>query len=209
MRPSTCFVTLIGLFGCVFGCQAPPQPGGPTSIVLRIPDRERFIEAALTVLRENDFAPRRVDWQRGRVVAGPTTSAQWFEPWRIDPPDAYQRLESNLHTVQREVTLNVAPAADPPQDDEYEIAVQVDKFRYSAPDRQVTTAAGALAIYSERLPTTEGLRAARSAGEHWISLGRDGPLEALLLDRIAAALPAVRPVTRGAVAEPPEAAEPR
>jgi hypothetical protein len=64
----------------------------------------------------------------------------------------------------------------------------------------VTTASGALAIYNERLPTTEGLRGAASRGEHWVPLGRDVLLEGYLLDRIAARLPEVEPVP---VSEPP------
>ncbi|MCH7873547.1 MAG: hypothetical protein IID33_17760, partial [Planctomycetes bacterium] len=43
----------------------------------------------------------------------------------------------------------------------------------------------ALAIYSEQLPTTEGLRAALSATHEWVPLGRDGLLEQALLTRIA------------------------
>jgi hypothetical protein len=39
-------------------------------------------------------------------------------------------------------------------------------------------------IYNERLPTTEGLRAARSPGESWIPQGRDALLEEWLLDKI-------------------------
>ena len=63
----------------------------------------------------------------------------------------------------------------------FRVTVEVAKERYSAPERQVTTASGALAIYNERLPTTEGLRGARSRGAHWVPLGRDPLLEARLL----------------------------
>lgn len=76
----------------------------------------------------------------------------------------------------------------------YRVTVQVDKERYSAPERQITSASGALAIYSDRVPTTEGLRRSQSRGEHWVPLGRDGLLEAYLLARIADATPDVRPV---------------
>jgi len=65
------------------------------------------------------------------------------------------------------------------------LRVQVDKERYSAPDIQATTTIGALGLYSEHLPTTEGLRNARKAGEHWVSLGRDVMLEAYFMDLLA------------------------
>jgi hypothetical protein len=75
----------------------------------------------------------------------------------------------------------------------YRVSVAVNKSRYAAPDRQVTTASGALAIYNERLPTNEGLRNARSRLSHWVPLGRDALLEADLLDRIAARAAGARP----------------
>lgn len=175
------------------GCQAPPQPEGATDLVVRIADREAFFDDTLTRLREADFPPRYADRAEGVVIAGPTTSGQWFEWWRVDAPGAYQSLESSLSTIRRTVTVRLSPAdggAAAAGGGElgggpYRLSVQVDKERYSAPERQATTALGAMAIYNERLPTTEGLRNARSVGEHWIPLGRDALLEAHLLDRIA------------------------
>jgi hypothetical protein len=69
--------------------------------------------------------------------------------------------------------------------------VQVDKLRYSAPERQVTTGSGALAISSEKTPDVEGLRGPRSHRAEWVPLGRDPLLEAFLLQRIAGARPDV------------------
>lgn len=180
------------------GCQAPPAPDGPTEMVLHVADYEAFVDSTLTLLREFDFMPERVDRHSGQIVTAPTTGAQWFEFWRGDVRGPYQSLESSLHTFRRRVSVGIAseggaesPNAEqnegePSGAGEYRVTVQVDKSRYSAPERQVTTASGALGIYSERLPTTEGLRNARSVGEHWVPLGRDGPLESYLLSRIAA-----------------------
>lgn len=186
------------------GCQAPPAPDGPTEMVLHVADYETFVDSTLTLLREFDFMPERVDRHSGRIVTAPTTGGQWFEFWRGDVRGPYQLFESSLHTIRRRVSIGIASAAgaESPNAEqqegepdeareagragEYRVTVQVDKTRYSAPERQVTTASGALGIYSERLPTTEGLRNARSVGEHWVPLGRDGPLETYLLSRIAA-----------------------
>jgi hypothetical protein len=200
------------LFPWAPGCQAPVKPEGPTRLTLPIVDRDAFIEATLTVLRENDFTPRRVDYREGRIEAGPTTSGQWFEFWRSDSRGGYQALESSLHTIRREVTVEIRPvaasapavvrrpgtrstgagAATPapgvdakaPPPTECTVDVTVEKSRYVAPSRQVTNASGALAIYSERLPTEEGLRGARSVDEQWVPLGRDGLLEKHLLSLI-------------------------
>jgi len=203
------------VLGFSVGCQAPPAATTPTQIALRIPDRDAFLDVALTVLREHDFSPQRVDRRTGLAVTHPTTGAQWFEFWRADSQGSYQLLESSLHTLRRIVTLRLEPLSEPaaasepaagepagasqpaeaePGPGEYRLIVQVDKQRYSAPERQVTTASMALGIYSERLPTEEGLRRARSEGEHWVPLGRDVLLEAYLLDRIVDATDA-EPVT--------------
>lgn len=81
------------------------------------------------------------------------------------------------------VRPNLAAAgASGPRD--YTIMIEVQKERYSAPERQVTTASGALGIYNERLPTTDGLRRARTPGESWIPQGRDAELERWLLEKI-------------------------
>jgi hypothetical protein len=202
----TLFLSLMAFF-CA-GCHAPPSPGGPTEILLRIPDRAAFLDATVTLLRERDFPPARVDRAAGLVVTRPSVGGQWFEFWRRDSIGAYQLLEASVHTVRRIVTVRAEPADVAPPGEAFRISVQVDKQRYSAPERQVTTASGALAIYSERLPTTEGLLAARTAGEHWVPLGRDLPFELYLLDKIADVLPEVTLVSEGEVIPPADNAPP-
>jgi hypothetical protein len=194
------FFALCALF--VVGCQAPP-PNGPTEMVLRIPDRDGFIDATLTLLRERDFPLERVDRKNGVAVTRPSTGKQWFEFWRPDSIGGYQLFESSIHTIRRIVTVHLAPADPENPDEDYRVSVQVDKERYSAPERQVTTASGALAIYSERLPTTEGLLASRIEGEHWVPLGRDPLFEAYLLEQIAGAAAA-----EAAVIPPKETPQP-
>lgn len=188
----------LAILAALAGCQAPAHPLEPTAIELRIPDYERFVDATLTRLREYDFPPERVDREHGVIVTGRTTSKQWYEFWRIDGQTSYDLLESSLHTIGRIVTVTLEPldaereaaataAGQPPEAARlYRLNVQVDKARYSATERQVTTTSGALSIYNERLPTTEGLRGAHSAGDHWVPLGRDGDLEAFLLAKLAA-----------------------
>jgi hypothetical protein len=191
----------IFLAGALAGCQTPAPPNGPTEVRLRIPDRDAFIDHTLTLLRERDFAPRRVDRDDGVVVAEPATGQQWFEFWRHDAIGGYQLLESSIHTVRRIVTVHLDPLDAEHSSDEFRVSVQVDKERYSAPERQVTTASGALAIYSEHLPTTEGLLASRTAGEHWVPLGRDAQLERYLLNKIGGATSNATPPS-----PPPESA---
>ena len=202
------------------GCQAPAQPTGPTEIVLHIADYEAFVDTSLSLLRRYDFPPDRVDRTRGLIISHPTTSAQWFEWWRVDAPGRYQTLESSLSTIRRIVTVNVepldatsapAPETPPPAtrptraegitdaseiaatpiSGRYRVRVQVEKSRYSAPERQITTASGAMSMYSANVPTVEGVRGPRSRKVAWVPLGRDALLEAFLLEHLTDALPDV------------------
>lgn len=209
-RPVTATAALL-LLG--LGCQAPVVSEKPTAITLRVPDYETFVEAASSVLRRYDFPPQHIDRGRGLIVTAPATSKQWFEPWRVDSQGPYQLLESSLHTMRRVVTVRLEPlgpaepATQPTVQDvlrdewdrepdvwgaaRYRVSVHVDKLRYSAPERQITTAFGTLAIHSARIPTTEGVRGEASRDVNWVPLGRDPLLEAFLLEKITDALPEV------------------
>ncbi|MBI5866413.1 MAG: hypothetical protein HZB38_18235 [Planctomycetes bacterium] len=214
-----CPVFFLCVLISVSGCEA-PRASGPTEEVVRITNRDVFIDRMLTVLRENDFRPQQVDRIEGVAIAGPSTSGQWFEFWRPDSQGLYQAAESSMHTIRRLAIVRLSPAEVSPEaasqpdsptvasDEMYRVNVTVEKSRYSAPERQLTTAAGGLAIYSSRLPTEEGLRNARSAGEHWVPLGRDPLLERWFLERIivqAQGLPPPEP-PQSQPAEPPTTA---
>jgi hypothetical protein len=186
------------------GCQAPAAPSGPTQMTLHVPDYDAFVDASLSVLRRYEFTPDRVDRSHGLIISAPTTSGQWFEWWRVDSLGGYQTLESSLHTTRRIVTVNIEPVvagedregeapAEPPTGGTFRVTVQVDKSRFSAPERQVTSPSGALVLYSAKTPTTEGLRGAQGRGVHWVPLGRDGLLESFFLGKLASALPDVEP----------------
>lgn len=197
MFRTTSALLLAVLAASVCGCEAPAPATTPTLAGLRISDRDAFFDSTQTLLRELDLPPARVDRETGVLATTPTTSGQWFEFWRADSRGGYQVLENSLHTIRRTVTVALArPEGGKAGGDEYQLSVEVQKERYSAPERQVTTASGALAIYNERLPTEEGLRGAASRGAHWVPLGRDVRLEEYLLDRIierAARAPATQP----------------
>ncbi len=212
-RARPCLAALGLVLPTLVGCIAPPAPSlEPIRFTVRVSDYDAFIDQTLTLLREHDFEPTRVDRTRGLIVAGPTTGGQWFEFWRGDVQGPYQVVESSLHTIRRSATVSIEPldAASQPASDAVpthraspddepatgatcRVSVEVDKSRYSAPERQVTATSGILGVYSERATMETGLRGARSLGEHWVPLGRDGLLEAHLLSRLAE-LPAVESV---------------
>lgn len=177
-------IVVLAMIIGVSGCQAPAARVETTARLIELTQRDEFIDDALTFLREHDFTPDIVDRELGILLTEPSTSGQWFEFWRSDVHGRYQMFEASIHTIRRSIRVELAPR---PEQGEtaYDLMVQVDKERFSSPQRQVTNTLSALGIYSERIPTREGLLAARQQGDHWVALGRDGPFEDYLLERIA------------------------
>ncbi|MFQ6048761.1 MAG: hypothetical protein ACE5K7_05295, partial [Phycisphaerae bacterium] len=166
---------------CLVGCQRPAVPGQPAAVELQGVQFEGLWQTALEVLRRYDFRPDRQDRRAGIITTHPTTSQQWFEFWRRDAIGPYQFAEASLHTIRRQVTVRIQRGGEPTA---CRLGVQVDTYRYSAPERQVTTASGALQIFGEKLPTAQGQLQPRAVGQHWVPLGRDPLLEAELVKRI-------------------------
>lgn len=202
IRRASQITAITTLFALIVGCAAPEKPNQISQLTLHLADRDAFITHAASLLRRHDLPPKRLERANGLIVSQPTTSGQWFEFWRIDSRGPYQSLESSLHTIRRTVTVRVTPIDDDTpapdtqpvaDDDAYRVTVRVDKERFSAPHRQITTASGALAIYSEQVPTRSGLRGRRSRLYDWVALGRDPLLEDYLLSRLAN-LPQVRAI---------------
>jgi hypothetical protein len=222
VAPAVSFRTKIGALGAIlagvaapllWGCHAPPAACGPTEMVLRLPDRDCFMDDVLTVLRRYDLPPERVDRESGLIVSRRTTSGQWFEFWRVDSQGCYQETESSLATIGRIVTVEVTPTGPDGQltgpaelappggaaDEaaatcgDYRVSVCVEKDRLSVPERQITTASGALALFNVRSPTVAGLRGPQSVEVNWIPIGRDPLLEAYLLAKFVEASPEADP----------------
>ncbi|MDX2200753.1 MAG: hypothetical protein SF069_17485 [Phycisphaerae bacterium] len=111
----------------------------------------------------------------------PGTPASQRSGLALDTPKANR---AGMGSMQGATSRPAGTAQQPAGPKPYVLTVVVNKERYSAPERQVTTTSGALGIYSERLPTTEGLRRAQAPGATWLPQGRDALLERQLLDEL-------------------------
>ena len=168
------------MVSAVSGCERPIQPEGPTAGELGdVSDVDRLWDKTLSVLRQFDFQPDRRDRAAGLITTFPTTSMQWHEPWRKDVADTYSLAHASLHTTQRKVTVRFVRADRPA------IQVQVDVYRLSRPETQITTASSTLHGFTGSLPTTEGRAGgAEGSANRWVPLGRDAKMENRLLRRI-------------------------
>ncbi len=184
-RPIVVFLALAacGITGAI-GCQAPPQPEGPTLervSVAQPEDRDTLWTAACDTLRDRSFRLDRQDKVNGVLTTFPETSAQGFELWRPQPQPAYYWWEANMQTIARQATVQLVSGEQP---DEIRIDVKVERLRYRLEERQIDNAAGAMRLYSADAPTVSGERAKPSETGRWYSLGRDAHMERILLDRI-------------------------
>jgi hypothetical protein len=186
MRPSTLPTWFIGGLGVILaaGCQAPPQPSGPTieRVSLSTPaDRDQLWEAVCQTLRDYAFRLDRQDKVNGVVTTLPETTAQGFEFWHPQPRPAYYWWEANLHTIQRQTTVQLLPGE---QADETQLDMKIERLRYRLEERQVDNAAGAMRIFSAAAPTVSGRRAKPSKTGYWVPHGRDEQMEQTLLAAI-------------------------
>src|SRR5262245_24926379 len=132
------------LGACLVGCQEPAQPSGPTltRVTITSPERtDELWESVGDVLRRHFFELDRQDRQAGVMTTLPDTTASAIELWRPQPTDGYYWLESNIHATQRQATVKLTPSTQP---GDYDLDVQVDRYRYSLPERQITNSAAAM-----------------------------------------------------------------
>lgn len=166
------------------GCQAPPQPAGPTFQRVSTPSpeqRDLLFEVACDTLRRHSFRLDRQDKVNGVITSFPETTAQWFELARPQPRPAYYWWEANTHTVQRQVTVQLTNGQP---DEKTAVELKVERLRYRLEERQIDNAAGAMRIFSADAPTTTGRQERPSRTGIWIPLGRDEHMEQVLLDAV-------------------------
>ena len=204
--------TTAALFAGPIGCHKPDQPEGPTVEAIENDQVDSLWAAAESVLRKHDFQIDRQDRAVGVLSTLPTTSQQFFEVWRQDVADPYSLGQASLHTMPRRAQVRFVRD---PAGRHWTIDMQVDVYRLSTPEHQVTSASSALLAFSGALPTATGQIGQNAAkAREWVHLGRDGELESRLLSQIfnaagrtpiALDLPAAEGGAPPATASPPGA----
>ena len=179
-RRTLTFTILVGLAFAV-GCHKPAPPQGPTAEFIQHDDVDPLWQAAQSVLRKHDFQVDRQDLAAGVIETLPTTSQHFSEFWRQDVADPYSFGQATMHTMQRKATVRFIRAPG----SQWTIELEVDVYRLSTPEHQVTSASSALLAFSGGLPTATGQVGVNASKQReWVPLGRDGEMESRLLSQI-------------------------
>src|SRR5262245_30892495 len=190
-----------GLVSPQFGLPAGPEPvSGPQNVIAApvVDDDWAWDQIAdvvsdyFTIAREQRARRGEVTCE-GRIETAPQTGATWLEPNRKDSVGNFNRWESTFQTIRRRATVRVVPDAAG-----YLIEVIVDKELEDLPKPEHATAGAATFRNDGSLPSRRLEQVGRDhRSPFWIQLGRDGPLEQLMLADIHARLSGVnvRPVS--------------
>lgn len=169
----------------VFGFGGCAQPGGQAAVE---PLCQQGIEkvwsmyVAEVVLTEMKFEIEKLDTEAGFIRTRALPGAQAFEFWRKDNVGKFNFAEANLHTIRRAVEITAVEKGG-----ELCFECVVNTQRMSLPERAVNSISQAYAMFSKSQSNLQSLRLTREQqkGMSWIDLGRDGALEARVLERLA------------------------
>ena len=208
--------------GCA-GWGAPGYPPGayvPPPVLLNNPalvpvmDRDLVWEQVVDVVDdyfkiEHEERVRLVGdiLTEGHLETYPCTGSTFFEPWKGDTVNRYERLESTLQSIRRRAAVRVIPA-------EGGFSIDVAVFKELEDVLRPDTGSVSKA-HSLRNDNSMRRKSASVGGEPitvgWIPLGRDTALEQQILAQIQArlggcALTAVAPATQPYYLPPPAGA---
>jgi len=170
---------------CTTGCLGPKQESyvthRPIDVQPQSDQAERLWDATGDVLRRFDFQLDRTDWREGVITTLPETSRTFFEFWRKDVQTDEDLWESIINPIRRWVEVRFHP------DDHGEwhsLSVCVHKQRLTSLDRQFNSTGAAYQFFGTKLPATTGEARVTGERDHWLDIGNDDALAAVLLERI-------------------------
>ncbi len=174
------------------GCTEQQQYGAVKPICVDNIDKIQAMETVEDVLAKMHFTIEKADTKSGFIRTRPLAGGQFFEFWRSDNVGADNWLESNLHSIRRVVELNMSEQDEGPPKSGNRLCIncEVQKYRLSMPEHQVSSSARAYEMFSESSSTLQNLKLnpEQKEGMAWIDLGKDRQLAAEILKRISSML---------------------
>ncbi|MCF7957421.1 MAG: hypothetical protein K9M57_03110 [Phycisphaerae bacterium] len=135
-------------------------------------------------IKERGFQIYYRNFNQGILETYPLISKQWFEPWHSDVVDGRSLLESSMHTLQRQVTLEIIRV----DDQQHELKCRVDVERISLTEDFTSNLVRARDMLSnsnmQLIKDPDDL----SDIKQWVPLGNDAALEEAILRSISSKL---------------------
>ena len=144
-------------------------------------DVDSAMLAAEDVLLKMQFKISKADSQSGYILTRPLRGGQFFEIWRKDNVGPANMLQSNLHTIRRTAEIRITE-----KQDKVCVTCDVQKYRLSMPEHQISSTSQAYAMYSKSKQTRQSLKLYPEQEQQmaWIDLGSDEKLAGEILKRI-------------------------
>jgi hypothetical protein len=182
---------------------APPIPvASDNPAVLPAVDRDLLWQHLVDVVDDHFTIDREEQVRQigdviteGRIDTFPEVGSTYFEPWRRDSANSYEKLESTLQTIRRQCVVRVIPTASG-----YLVDLAVFKELEDLARPEMATAGAATLRHDTSLE-----RVVQPVGDQpfvrgWIPLGRDVALEQRMLlhlrNRLAVPTQPLMPATR-------------
>jgi hypothetical protein len=139
---------------------------------------------------ESEQRPTRdsSQWFEGRLVTRPEVGATYFEPWRKDALEGYQRWQSTLQTIQRTAIIRVIPI-----NEGFTIGVEVIKQLEDVDRSQYSSEGSAIARHDGTVVRTDTGLLGQPITLGWIRQENDTDLEQRLLREILGRVSNVSP----------------
>lgn len=118
-------------------------------------------------------------WYAGLMETHPEVGATYFEPWRKDALEGYQRWQSTLQTMRRTATIRVVPT-----DQGFSVAVEVVKEIEDVDRSQYSSEGSAIARHDGSIVRADSQLAGQPITLGWIRQENDTDLEQRILREI-------------------------
>jgi hypothetical protein len=145
-------------------------------------DKEQVMKQSEKVLTSMQFTIDKFDVESGLVQSNPLRGAQWFEFWRKDNVGSFNKAEANLHSLRRQVTIQVDQL-----DDQLLVKCDAQIQRLDLSEKpNATERRGGMEIYDIFSNSTEKMQTLQldRMKMTWIDLGPDKQLQGYILTKI-------------------------
>jgi len=174
------------LTGCLItvllaGCGGKEKPVPISQICTETVNVDSAMLAAEDVLLRMQFEISKADAESGYILTKPLRGGQFFEFWRKDNIGSANKLQSNLHTIRRTAQIRILE-----KQGSVCFTCDVQKYRLSIPEHQVSSTSQAYAMHSKSKQSRQSLKLYPEQEQKmaWIDLGSDEKLAGEILKRI-------------------------